>query len=140
MTRAGTESPIEGGCHCGRCRVRIAGDPFRVSWCHCADCRRVTGAPATVFVGFPEDTIEYAGERPDRRATSQFAERLFCGNCGTPLAYRYRSLEGEIYFHVGVLDEPARFVPELHAWVSESLPWLELDDDLPRHEGFSRTR
>lgn len=140
MNTGDTQYPIHGRCDCGRCRLRIAAEPFQVSYCHCADCRKATGAPVTVFVGFPERSIVYEGERPECRASSRFVERLFCSACGMPMAYRDNRLEDELYLHVGVLDEPERFEPRLHAWVAEALPWLRIEDDLPRYEGFSRSR
>jgi len=33
------------------------------------------------------------------------------------------------------LDEPAAFPPECHAWTTSRVPWLELADGLPRHDG-----
>jgi len=33
------------------------------------------------------------------------------------------------------LDDPALIAPALHMWTSSRVPWLEVDDDLPRHEG-----
>ena len=33
------------------------------------------------------------------------------------------------------LDDPERIAPALHMWTSSQLSWLEIADDLPRHEG-----
>ncbi len=128
-----------GGCLCGRHRFALTAGPFAVSWCHCNDCRRATGAPAIVFAGVPEDAVDFA-EPPAVFASSEHAERWFCSACGTPLAYRDRRLPGELYLLLGTLDEPGRFVPQRHAFASRRLPWLHIDDGLPRHPQFSRPR
>ena len=42
----------EGGCLCGAVRFVGIGAPKGVFWCHCQSCRRHSGAPVSVFVGF----------------------------------------------------------------------------------------
>lgn len=132
--------PFRADCHCGCCRFVISASPIQVSYCHCADCRKAIGAPVSVFVGFRADAVESVSETPAVRQSSTHAERLFCSHCGTPVAYRDKRLDDELYFYLGVMDDPACFEPTLHAWAAEAVPWLCLADHLPRHEGFSRSR
>lgn len=129
----------KGSCLCRQHRVQAIGEPFWISYCHCRDCRKATGAPATVFVGFHEDDVKF-DNRPSVYSSSPSVERLFCGRCGTPLGYRDKNLAGEIYLLVGIFEGPELFQPERHAWVSEQLPWLHIEDELPRHAEFSRPR
>jgi hypothetical protein len=35
---------------------------------------------------------------------------------------------------MGSLDDPARFTPESHIWLSSKQPWVQLGDDLPHHQ------
>lgn len=42
---------FEGGCLCGAVRF-ATGQPKSVFWCHCQSCRKHSGAPVSVFVGF----------------------------------------------------------------------------------------
>lgn len=135
-----TKQSVHASCHCARCRFVIAAEPLQVSYCHCADCRKATGAPVSVFVGFDAEAVVSEGGAPDVRQSSAHAERLFCSRCGSPIGYRDTRLANELYLYIGILDEPARFMPELHAWVTEALPWLHIADDLPQYEGFSRRR
>jgi hypothetical protein len=129
-----------GACRCGRYRFRVAAEPFTVSYCHCSDCRRATGALVTVFVGFRAGDVHRLGPEAAVHAATPSVERLFCGTCGTPVGYRDERLPGEIYYYLGIMDDPASLPPMLHAWAGERLPWLDLGDDLPRFEGFSRPR
>lgn len=94
----------------------------------------------TVFVGFNSTNIKFSGEQPDTHKSAPTVERLFCATCGTPIGYRGSRLPDEIYLYSGVLENPSRFIPELHAWVSERLEWLEIVDHLPHYERFSRLR
>jgi hypothetical protein len=41
---------------------------------------------------------------------------------------------------VGFFDHPERFCPQAHAYWREKLPWIELPDQLPRVDGYSRPR
>ena len=129
----------EGGCYCGEFRIRAMGQPFYVSYCHCRDCRRLTGAPVTVFVGYRTGQVETRGA-PGIHNSSPGIRRSFCTACGTPISYEDERLPGEIYFTVGVFDDPEQFEPRLHGWTSQSLDWLRLEDDLPVYEQTSRPR
>lgn len=129
----------EGGCLCAAVRFAAHAGPIWRSYCHCGDCRRATGAPVAAFVGFPEEMTTFEGEaRRSFRAGS--IERSFCGRCGSPLTYRDEKLPGEVYVYLGVMNEPERFAPTLHAFESQRLPFLKIDDHLPRFERFSIER
>lgn len=129
----------EGGCYCGDIRIRATGQPIYVSYCHCRDCRKSSGAPVTVFVGYRRSQVETRGE-PGIYNSSPGIQRSFCTVCGTPISYEDDRLPEEVYLTVGVFDEPEQFEPWLHGWTSQSLSWLRTEDDLPRYEGTSRTR
>lgn len=128
-----------GGCMCGAVRVRATGDPFFVGYCHCSDCRKASGAPVMVFAGYEAGRVEVEGH-PAVYGSSPGVRRSFCGGCGTSLFYEDEGLPGEIYVAVGVFDEPERFRPEHHGWMSQALHWLHIHDELPRHGKSSRPR
>ncbi len=130
----------EGGCLCGAVRLRATGSPTSVTYCHCQDCRKATGAPLVVFVGFKLERVEVTGDAPAARESSPGVTRAFCPDCGTPVSYEDTLLPGKIYFFLGVFDDPAGFTPESHGWVSRKLPWLHIDDDLPRHAMSTKPR
>jgi hypothetical protein len=130
---------LHGRCFCGAVRIAASGEPFQVSWCHCRDCRRQTGAPAVVWAGFRSDQITFTGE-PRRRQSSPHITRSFCGECGTPLSYEDDRLAGEIYFHAGLFDEADRLVPDRHAYVTSKLFWIHLEDGLTTYEDTTRSR
>ena len=132
-------APYSGACRCGDVLWRCAEAPISVSYCHCADCRRATGGPFTVFVGFRANVVSYRGVPARYRATVH-ATRLFCRSCGSPVGYRDDRLYNREYFYVGVMECPSRYRPACHAFTAEQLAWLHVDDELPRHETFSTTR
>jgi hypothetical protein len=118
-------------CFCGQIRLVASANPFQVSWCHCKDCRRQTGAPAVVWAGFRADDLKIEGT-PKRRQSSEHVVRSFCGDCGTPLTYEHDELPREIYVHAGLFDEADRLVPDRQAYVTSKLFWMHLEDGLDR--------
>lgn len=129
-----------GRCLCGAVELRLAGAPVSITYCHCESCRRATGSPAAVLVGYALEQVAWPKEEPRPFASSPGRNRPFCPHCGSRIGFTDARLPGRIYFHVGVLDDPERFQPTCHAFDAERLPWLQIDDDLPRHAGFSVPR
>ncbi len=122
-----------GGCLCGAVRYEVTGAPDWIAYCHCQSCRRQTGAAVAPFVGVKRDQIAYTGEAPSSYASSPGVTRSFCPHCGTPIAYETERRPDDVDLHLGTLDEPARFAPQFHVFTAEQLPWLHIDDELPRH-------
>jgi hypothetical protein len=128
---------LYGRCFCGAVRITASAWPFQISWCHCKDCRRQTGAPAVVWAGFRVGELAIEGA-PKRRHSSQNVVRAFCAECGTPLTYEHDELAGEIYVHAGVFDEADRLVPDRHGYVTSKLFWMHLEDGLAKFEETTR--
>lgn len=129
----------DGGCACGGIRFRCQGDPFFASYCHCADCRKATGAPVSVFVGYGLERVRF-NRPPAQRRTSAHVTRGHCPDCGSPLPYADDRLPGELYILAGAFNDPGFIVPRHHAWLDDAVPWFRVADDLPRHRGFARAR
>jgi hypothetical protein len=121
-----------GGCRCGAVRFEANADPHHVSYCHCADCRRATGAPVSAFVGFMADEVTLRSEELGRFENGPVT-RSFCTVCGTPIAYVDSRIGDRIYFVLGAMDSPAHYRPTHHAYVREQLPFVHMPDGLPRH-------
>ena len=127
-----------GGCLCGTVRYRLASKPFDAGWCHCRTCQLNSGSPAMVFasVALADYGFE-AGEAAVRKVdSSSFGHRVFCGNCGTPLYTHVDHQPDTIDFSVTTLDEPGRVSPGFHIFWSSRLPWMQIEDGLPKHDRF----
>lgn len=135
-----SQEEFEGGCLCQAVRIRAVGSPLGVVYCHCGDCRLWSGAPVTTFVGYATEQVRMLGGEPETYASSPGVKRSFCGSCGTSFSYEDEKLPGEIYFSVGIFDEPKSFEPQGHSWFSSRLSWLSIEDDTPRYEESSRPR
>ncbi|MGV6848706.1 MAG: GFA family protein [Marinibacterium sp.] len=129
---------ITGRCYCGKSRVRAVRGPEIVTYCHCVDCRRVTGAPVAAFAAFPSRALTFVPDLPVGISVSPGVRRWFCDACGSPLAAIYDYLPDQVYVPVGILDQAAELAPERHAHAGCQLPWLHLADELPRNAGSAR--
>ncbi len=123
-------SSLSGGCQCGAVRYVAAMTPKKVHYCHCRMCQRAVGNVFATLVPVRKDSVTWSGE-PAAFRSSSLATRGFCRDCGTPLWFAYDSSEW-ICLTLGSLDEPAAVAPEIHFGVESQVPWLHVQDDLPR--------
>lgn len=73
-----------GRCLCGAVTLRATGIAPEASACHCEMCRRWSGSAGW---GVDAESVEVSGPVKTFRSSS-FAERAFCGICGTHLWIR----------------------------------------------------
>ncbi len=127
----------EGGCLCGAVRYSIHGAPEWSSHCHCRSCQRATGAAFTTWIGLKKDNFEIIKGQPTVCKTSPGVEREFCNQCGTSLTYvAEEDWPGQISILAPTLDNPTIASPTAHVYVEHQIPWVKLDDGLPKSERF----
>ena len=130
-----------GGCRCGAIRLRAYGRPDASAiYCHCRDCRKLSGAPVSLFAGYGSEQVETEQGTPKVYESSPGVRRSFCGVCGTLLSYEAERLPGKVYVLVGAFDEAESFEPQAHDWSSQKPGWLDIPDDLPRYRKSSKPR
>ncbi len=139
QARDDTAAGITGRCYCGATTIRATRPPQIVAYCHCADCRRVTGAPVAAFAAFDEAAVTISPNEGREVSANPGATRTFCPACGSPIASRFDYLPGQVYIPVGLLDQADSLAPQLHAHESQRLPWLHIDDDAKRFATTSRS-
>ena len=76
---------IQGQCLCGAVRVTATVDKPRIRACHCDMCRRHTSG-AFFSLETLADSITVTGPAQSFKS-SEWAERGFCGTCGSTLWY-----------------------------------------------------
>lgn len=130
---------IEGGCYCGAIRYQAEGDCANTMICHCQSCRRVAAAPVVAWVTFRTAGFRLTKGKPTEFRSSPAVLRTFCNNCGTPLTYRHDKQPGVLDITTASLDEPERFPPTHHSWLSHDLAWVKFGDGLPCFTEFRPT-
>jgi len=121
-----------GGCLCGQLRYE-ARDPIDAGYCHCRLCQRSSGAPVLAWASFPTARFSFERGEPRSYRSSLAGLREFCASCGTQIAFRGDATPTRIDVNIATLDDPASIEPEYHIWIDSRMPWLHIDDDLPRY-------
>jgi len=122
---------FKGSCRCGAIRFEIEGEPKWIAHCHCADCRRATGAAVSTYVGSERERVKFLGDSPRVYRSSKGVKRSFCGECGSPIAYEGERWPSEVHFFVGLFERAGDLVPQGQVYESERLPWLHVVDEVP---------
>ena len=124
----------QGKCLCGAVEIQ-AQAPGSVGTCHCSICRRWCGGPmfAVHVDGQPQITGE---EAITRYASSEFAERGFCSQCGCNLFYHLKpgqfSADGEYMLAAGILDLPDDAVFDNEIYTDAQPGWYRFADPASR--------
>ncbi|MEM7378647.1 MAG: GFA family protein [Pseudomonadota bacterium] len=121
-----------GGCLCGAVRFAISGDAVWSGHCHCASCRRFSGSAMTTWLGIADTAFAITQGEIRWHRTADGVVRGFCADCGASLTYSSTRFANYLQIHAGALDAPHQLVPQAHVHVGEQLPWLQIDDGLPR--------
>ncbi len=126
---------LRGGCFCGRVRYEVRAPPFNATLCHCADCRRIAGAPLVAWFSVHPRAFAFVTAQPRRLASSPGVARTFCDTCGTALTYARADLPDEIDVTTSSLDEPDRVPPRDQTWFADRVRWTDGAAGLPAHGG-----
>ena len=121
------DSVFAGGCLCGEVRYRVTGRPLSSSICHCATCRRASGAPSVAWFVVPLDHFQWLRGDPNSFASSNTATRQYCGRCGSQIAYRHTDNPHLVELTTATLDDPEVFPPQREIWLAHKLSWEVTD-------------
>ena len=121
----------KGRCLCGAVSYEADGQFDAAQVCHCTDCQRWTGGP---FMGIEVDNILINGDVTWFKS-SEWAERGFCGTCGSTLFWRLQS-GAHITLTAGTLeDQSAVKTIKEHIFVDHQPCYYEFKGDAPRKTG-----
>jgi hypothetical protein len=126
-----------GGCLCGAVRYRVTGEPSSSVICHCASCRRASGAPTVAWLTFSRQCFEITAGKPAVFQSSPGVVRQFCGRCGSALTYEIAKCPISIDVTTATLDEPGTFPPTAEVWLENHLHWQPTDRSLEQYVGSS---
>ncbi len=125
--------PYSGSCYCGAVTLEASGDPVDMGYCHCANCRKYSGAPVAAFTLWKADQVKVTQgeEMLGTFTSSDISNRIYCIECGTHLIVDHPTL--------GLTDirtplSGLTFKPSVHLNYSETV--LPIKDGLPKLEDF----
>jgi hypothetical protein len=125
-TDADAKTPLmetfEGGCHCGRVRMRVTGDLADTVDCNCSMCTK----KGFLHLIVPRDRFQLLAGR-DELTTYRFntgvAQHTFCRHCGIYAFYVPRSDPDKIDVNVRCLDDVD--LRQVHAKPFDGQHWEE---------------
>src|SRR3546814_13059546 len=118
-----------GRCLCGEVTYEFDGAENWRAYCHCESCRRNTSSPVTAFFGVARSAFRFTGKIPLAYASSPGVRRLFCGRCGSPMAYETDRRPPEIDPYAVTLEETRRHRPAAHTNTHTQHPWCAPKDN-----------
>jgi len=105
-----------GSCLCGAVKFSVSLEKASVDACHCSMCRKWGSGP--LFSVLCSQPVTFTAGTPVFYDSSEWAQRCFCGQCGTHLLYRLKSGEFESV-SVGVLEGDTDWVFDLQVYIDE---------------------
>ncbi len=120
----------EGHCLCGKVTLDAEISETGIHACHCTTCRRWSSSPLFA-VGV--DSVSFQGEdNITVYNSSEWAERAFCGSCGSSLYYRLKEADHYIVC-TGLFDESFELQGEIY--IDENPGGYAFAGDHPRITG-----
>ncbi|HKU64350.1 MAG TPA: GFA family protein [Rhizomicrobium sp.] len=126
------DPPYEGGCLCGAVRWKLEARPLAVNACHCADCKKTTGATHVVMLIASNEAFSYTGEIDIYRKRADSGRELDikrCATCGTRMFHHNLASNALVFIAAGTLDDPSWAIPTSHIWVEKASPDVVIRDD-----------
>jgi hypothetical protein len=107
----------KGACLCGAIQVSATAVTANVGACHCSMCRKWGGGPL-LAVDAGAEVVFSGDQQPTTFTSSAWAERGFCGQCGTHLFYRLTE-HNKYIMPVGLFDGDNPWLMDHQIFVDE---------------------
>ena len=121
-------------CRCGQLRATVTGEPFRVSVCHCLNCKKRSGSAFAVQARWPKAQVTLEGESKTFVKIADSGNEAafhFCPECGSDVYYEILAKDDARFndllaIPVGAFDEPWFAQPAFSVWESRKHDWVEI--------------
>lgn len=124
---------VEGKCLCGAVRFEV-DEVHEIDVCHCNMCRAWNGGP---FVGadIRGQVTFKSDETLTWYASSDWARRGFCSQCGSSLFYKLNDQDNFWSISAGALGLPTGLEIGKEIFVDEKPDYYNISGDQPRYTG-----
>lgn len=120
-------------CSCGQLTARVAGEPVRVSICHCLACQRRSGSTFAQQARFRRDQVSVSGVSAayvrvgDEGPGARFH---FCPTCGATVYYEPLGQEEYLAIPVGAFADPTFPAPTFSVYEERMHAWVRLPEGI----------
>lgn len=130
---------ITGGCLCGAVTYLVENNFSQFYFCHCAQCRKITGsAHASNLLTVPDAIKWTKGEKvkkqfnyPNRDFTV-----VFCAECGSGLPFVTKNGK-TLIVPAGSLDSEPNIGPSINIFSNEGAAWYDKGIAAKHCDGFA---
>jgi hypothetical protein len=128
---------LHGSCLCGGVRFEVAGPFVALRFCHCTNCKKISGGVGTASGRARTEHLRVleGGNLIETYLPNEGASKSFCRRCGSNLFGGGWPDAEHASVRLSAIDEGLEQKPEAHVFVRSVAPWETLPDDrLPRYE------
>ena len=126
---------LKGQCECGAVAFEVSDVRKEVTFCHCGQCRRFSGHHWAA-TNAPFDSLHFTNDAGLKwYASSDWAKRGFCKECGSSLFYRMNDEEG-IGIAAGCLETPTGLTPGKHIFIADKGDYYTASEDAPHIDKY----
>ena len=116
--------PWDGGCRCGRVRLRVTKLPLVTAACHCTGCQRMSASAFSTTITLPADGLVVTqGDTVIGGLHGAESQHNHCDWCKSWLFTRLPPEYGAINLRATMLDDATWFAPFIETFTNEKLPW-----------------
>jgi hypothetical protein len=136
------KQPWDGGCRCGKVRIRINAPPLLASACHCTGCQTMSASAFSLSLAIPTHGFAVTEGEPVIGGLRGDTRHYFCDWCKSWMFTRGKGMDEFVNLRPAMLDKHQWFVPFAEFWTSEKLSWVTTAavhsfETLPSFEEFA---
>ena len=118
--------PAEGGCRCGRVRLKISSKPLLTMACHCTGCQTMSASAYSLSAAIPSDGFEITqGEPVIGGLHGPDAHHYFCPHCMSWMFTRAEGMDWFVNIRPTMLDDTSGFAPFIDTFAGEKLAFAQ---------------
>lgn len=114
--------------------MTTAGEPVRVSLCHCLACKKRSGSAFAVQARWPSDQVTIEGRSKSWSQLADSGNRItfhFCPECGSDVHYEMEGkFAGLVAIPLGIFDDPYFTRPGFSVWEKRKHDWVDVIGDV----------
>ncbi|AJD39632.1 GFA family protein [Rhizobium sp. SEMIA 4085] len=117
--------PWEGGCRCGRVRLKISAKPLLTMACHCTGCQKMSSSAYSLSAAIPAEGFEVTRGEPVIGGLHGVTRHYFCPHCMSWMFTRPEGMDWFVNLRATMLDDTTWFTPFIETWTREKLSFAE---------------